>query len=131
MPLKTKAKLVPWYFTSGLVSKRGGSRLSQRDKIFLKDEQINGKRERTNSKVFSSPKLCRFFFFFLSQEINSLAILPETNHVYCSRQERTSFILNFTHTINFTYLYLNREPIRKKFCLAEGPLTGPLSLKNA
>lgn len=70
-------------------------------------------------------------FFFLSQEINSLAILPETNHVYCSRQERTSFILNFTHTINFTYLYLNREPIRKKFCLAEGPLTGPLSLKNA
>ena len=28
------------------------------------------------------------------------------------------------------YLYLNLEPILKKFCLADGPLTGARSLKK-
>ena len=32
---------------------------------------------------------------------------------------------------SFTYLYLNLEPIRKKFCLAFGPFTGAFKRKNA
>ena len=39
-------------------------------------------------------------------------------------------LMKYFHQIN-PYLYLNREPILKKFCLALLPLTGPFSRKKA